>query len=78
YTSVLGSAALDEAVEVKGYVSAVCTQGIVLTDKTGSILVYKASGHAVGDELTVSGTISEYNKGFQIDNGKATIEKTGT
>ncbi len=77
YTSVLGSAALDEAVEVKGYVSAVCTQGIVLTDKTGSILVYKASGHAVGDELTVSGTISEYNKGFQIDNGKATIEKTG-
>ena len=36
YTSVLGSAALDEAVEVKGYVSAVCTQGIVLTDKTGS------------------------------------------
>lgn len=78
YTSVLGSAALDEAVEVKGYVSAVCTQGIVLTDKTGSVLVYKASGHAVGDELTVSGTISEYNKGFQIDNGKATIEKTGT
>ena len=77
YTSVLGSAALDEAVEVKGYVSAVCTQGIVLTDKTGSVLVYKASGHAVGDELTVSGTISEYNKGFQIDNGKATIEKTG-
>ena len=78
YTSVLGSAALDEAVEVKGYVSAVCTQGIVLTDNGGSILVYKASGHAVGDELTVSGTISEYNKGFQIDNGKATIEKTGT
>ncbi len=78
YTSVLGSAALDEAVEVKGYVSAVCTQGIVLTDKTGSVLVYKASGHAVGDELTVSGTIAEYNKGFQIDNGKATIEKTGT
>ncbi len=78
YTSVLGSAALDETVEVKGYVSAVCTQGIVLTDKTGSVLVYKASGHAVGDELTVSGTISEYNKGFQIDNGKATIEKTGT
>lgn len=78
YTSVLGSAELDEAVEVKGYVSAVCTQGIVLTDKTGSVLVYKASGHAVGDELTVSGTISEYKKGFQIDNGKATIEKTGT
>lgn len=78
YTSVLGSAALDAAVEVKGYVSAVCTQGIVLTDNTGSILVYKASGYSVGDELTVSGTVSAFNKGFQIAASSASIEKTGT
>lgn len=34
YSSVLGSAALDDVVEVKGYVSAVSTQGPIITDAT--------------------------------------------
>lgn len=79
YTSVLGTAKLEEKVSVKGYVSAVCTQGVIVTDNTGSILVYKASGLAVGDEVTVDGSISAFNKGFQLDTSKgATIAKTGT
>lgn len=81
YTSVLGTAVLDDVVEVKGYISAVSTQGPILTDNTGSIIVYKAAdlGLAVGDEVTVNGPILAYNNGFQFDysKGDVTVEKTG-
>ncbi|MBO7198561.1 MAG: hypothetical protein J6V26_00845 [Alistipes sp.] len=78
YTSVLGTAALNEVVEVKGYISAVSTQGPILTDSTGSVLLYKTIGYEIGDEVTVTGTISAHNKGFQIGTNGLTIEKTGT
>ena len=78
YTSVLGTAALNDAVEVKGYISAVSTQGPILTDNGGSVLLYKTTGLAIGDEVTVTGTISSYNKGFQIGTAGITVEKTGT
>ena len=78
YSSVLGSAVLDDVVDVKGYVSAVSTQGPIITDATGSILLYKGTDLAIGDEVSVSGTISAYNKGFQIAAASATVEKTGT
>jgi hypothetical protein len=78
YTSVLGTAALNDAVEVKGYISAVSTQGPILTDNGGSVLLYKTTDLAVGDEVTVTGTISSYNKGFQIGTAGITVEKTGT
>ena len=78
YSSVLGSAVLDDAVEVKGYVSAVSTQGPIITDATGSILLFKGADLAIGDEVSVSGTISAHNKGFQIAASSATVEKTGT
>lgn len=78
YTSVLGSAVLNDAVEVKGYISAVSAQGPILTDNGGSVLLYKTTGYEIGDEVSVSGTISSYNKGFQIGTSGLTIEKTGT
>ena len=78
YTSVLGTAVLNDAVEVKGYISAVSTQGPILTDNGGSVLLYKTADLAVGDEVTVTGTISSYNKGFQIGTAGITVEKTGT
>ena len=66
YTKVLGTAVLGDNVEVKGYIAAVSAQGPILNDDGGSILLYKTSGVEVGDEVTVSGTISSYNYGFQI------------
>ena len=78
YTSVLGTAALNDTVEVNGYISAISTQGPILTDNGGSVLLYKTTGFEVGDEVTVSGTISSYNKGFQIGTSGLTIAKTGT
>ena len=78
YTSVLGTAVLGDTVEVKGYISAVSSQGPILTDNGGSVLLYKTSGYEIGDEVTVSGKISSYNCGFQIGTDGLTIEKTGT
>ena len=79
YTSVLGSAVLDDVVEVRGYISAVSSQGPIVTDNGGSVILYKAAGLEVGDEVTVNGTITAYNCGFQLDTSKgATFEKTGT
>ncbi len=78
YTSVLGTAVLNDAVTVTGYISAVSSQGPILTDKGGSVLLYKTTGYEIGDVLTVSGTISSYNKGFQIGTTNLTIEKLGT
>ena len=78
YTSVLGSAVLNDVVEVRGYISAVSSQGPILTDNGGSVLLYKTTGYEIGDEVTVNGTITSYNKGFQIGTTGLTIEKTGT
>ena len=78
YTSVLGSAVLNDTVEVKGYISAVSSQGPILTDNGGSVLLYKTTGYELGDEVTVSGTISSFNCGFQIGTSGISIEKTGT
>lgn len=78
YTSVLGSAVLGDSVEVKGYISAVSSQGPILTDNGGSILLYKTTGLAIGDEVTVSGVISSYNCGFQIGTDGISVEVTGS
>ena len=76
YTQVLGTAVLGDAVEIKGYIAAVSAQGPILNDDGGSILLYKTTGVEVGDEVTVTGTISSYNCGFQI--ASAVVEKTGS
>ena len=76
YTKILGTAVLDDNVEIKGYIAAVSTQGPILNDDGGSILLYKTTGVEIGDEVTVSGIISSYSKGFQIKD--AIIEKTGS
>ncbi len=78
YTSVLGAAVLGDTVEVRGYISAVSSQGPILTDNGGSVLLYKTTDLAVGDEVTVSGVISSYNCGFQIGTNGISVEKTGT
>ena len=78
YTNVLGTAVLGDAVEVKGYISAVSSQGPILTDDGGSVLLYKTSGYELGDELTVTGTISSFNCGYQIGTDGIYIEKSGS
>lgn len=83
YTSVLGTAVSGDAVEVKGWISAVSTMGPILTDNGGSVLLYDKNNAAfpalkVGDEVTVSGTMGDYKTGLQIAASGASVEVTGT
>lgn len=81
-SSVLGSATEGATLDISGVVTALCTRGFILTDKTGSILVYNGSfdysAYKIGDQLVVSAEISSYGKGLQIAESSATIEKKGT
>lgn len=65
--------------KAKGTIIATYARGFLLCDDTGAILVYLGSdkGHAVGDEVTVSGTTSVYGGLLQFGNS-STVEKTGT
>ncbi|MBO8456333.1 MAG: hypothetical protein IAC08_08050 [Bacteroidetes bacterium] len=60
-----------EYFSVEGTVSAVCTQGFVLTDATASVLVYFGkdydNAYSVGDKVQVAGEMGSYNYGPQFD-----------
>lgn len=82
-TDVLkGDLAEGDMVKVDGVVTAVCTQGFILSDKAGSILVYGGSGYdgafAVGDQLEVDGEIGSFKNCMQIAYGSASIVKKGS
>ncbi|MCM1504637.1 MAG: hypothetical protein NC127_05525 [Muribaculum sp.] len=56
---------------VKGYITGICAQGYILTDATGSLLVYYGKSfvpadYKIGMEMQVSGSGSKYNGGLQI------------
>lgn len=68
-------------VTVNGVVTAVCNAGVILTDNTGSILVYgsgfPAADYNVGDQVVATGTLSAYKNCLQLpysDN----LQKVGT
>lgn len=80
-TSLLGSAATGQNLTVNGYVSALDTQGFILTDNTGSIYCYRGNGFndgsvKIGTQLTMAGTIASRNKSIQFGNA-ATMEIKG-
>lgn len=71
-SNTLGSMAVDDAIEISGYVAAVSTQGPIVTDASGSVFVYRPTNNSdlkVGDQVKISSTVDSYNYGFQIKNG---------
>lgn len=63
---------------VKGIVCAVYGRGFLLTDNTGYILVYKTSDVAIGDEVKVEGTTTQYGGLMQYPNSaEVTMVKAG-
>ncbi len=76
-SSVIGTAAVDDDVTINGVVTALCSQGYILTDASGAIFVYCGSkfeengfsGLAIGDQIVLNGTVAAYNTGLQIANG---------
>lgn len=70
-SSTIGSAAKGGTLQAKAIVTAICRQGYIVTDKSGSILVYMgsafdASSVAIGQQLELDGTVGAYNKGLQL------------
>lgn len=79
-SSVLGSIETGQDINVNGYVSAVSTQGAIVTDASGSLFCYAPTNNAdlkIGDQVELSTTISSYNFGFQTPKG-STPEVVGS
>lgn len=70
-SNVIATVAKNDVVEINGIVTAIDSRGFILSDASGSILCYQANGFDVnsvqlGSQLTLNGTVSSYNKGYQI------------
>lgn len=71
-SSVLGSFAKGDALDINGVVMAVSTQGPIVADAAGSIFAYLPSNNAdlkVGDQINIAATVSSYNYGYQLASG---------
>ncbi|MCM1029534.1 MAG: hypothetical protein NC342_08125 [Pseudoflavonifractor sp.] len=82
-SSTIGDCTEGDQIDITGYVTAICASGFITADASGAIFVYMgnsfdASAYAVGNQVTVSGNVSSYNRGLQISGTSATIEVTGT
>ncbi len=81
-SSVLGSAKVGDQLEVGGIVTGISTRGFVVTDNTGSLLVYVANGfdttaYAIGDKVTFTAEVSEYGFGLQFIGTDLAVTKWG-
>lgn len=70
-TSVIADLTEGEEVEVRGVVTGLDSRGFIVSDLSGSLLCYQASGFdqtslPLYSNITVKGTVSSYNKGLQI------------
>ena len=76
----IAAGAENQTVEVNNVlVTGVTTQSIVITDPTGSILVFAKAdpGAKVGDKVNVSGTTGKHNGLMQIASPKITVISSG-
>lgn len=64
----------DSKVIVEATVVAVTSNGAVLADDTASAFAYGLKDVTVGDKVKVSGSVSSYNKGYQLNSPK--VEET--
>ena len=81
--NTIGQATLNADIEAQAVVTGICAQGYIVTDASGSILVYMgssfdASSVQIGQQLNITGVIGHYNKGLQITGSSATVEVVGT
>lgn len=60
---------------INGVVSGTCSKGFTVTDATGTIFVFTSSNPtvALGDSVSIDGTVSTYNGAFQFS--KPTVTK---
>ena len=81
-TSVIGTVASGSSIEARGIVTGICSRGFILSDNSGSILVYYASGfnaadYKIGDQIELTGEVSAYGTGLQVTGTTATVNIAG-
>lgn len=81
-SETIAGAASGSSLSAQGVVTAICQQGYILTDKSGSILVYYGKSFdpstvAIGDQQNVEGSVGVYNHGLQVTGSDATVEAVG-
>lgn len=82
-SSVINTVAVGQSCDINGVVTAVSTNGFVLTDASGSIFVYMGNNFSnpdckVGAQVVCHAEISSYNKGLQVSGSASTFEYVGT
>ena len=71
------AAAKNAWVAVQGIVTAVCSDGIIVTDKDGDVLLgYKATAN-LGDEVILYGKRGAYNMSYQLASPVVEVKSTG-
>lgn len=79
-SDVLNDAKVGDKVTANCIVTGICARGFIVTDKSASLLVYIGSNYdssyAIGDQIEISGAVSQNNHGLQFDS-KAVIKKVG-
>ncbi|MBP3682710.1 MAG: hypothetical protein J6I87_05475, partial [Rikenellaceae bacterium] len=63
----------EQSYTMMGQVTALTSNGFVLTDATGSIFSFGKKSYEIGQELVATGAIGAYNKGFQLTTNKTTF-----
>ena len=69
----IANVVLDGEYTMMGQVTALTSNGFVLTDATGSIFSYGKKSYEIGQELVATGAIGAYNRGFQLTTNKTTF-----
>lgn len=68
---------LDGPAQVQGVITAIIGQTIHIQDETGAIVLYGSLDVAVGDEVVVKGSLTEYSNLLEIT-GIEVVERIGT
>ncbi|MBD5422337.1 MAG: hypothetical protein HDR49_04830 [Bacteroides sp.] len=79
-SSVLGSISKGDAIDIKGVVTALSTQGPIITDASGSVFCYQPTNNndlKLGDQVELSANVDSYNYAFQLAKG-STADVVGT
>lgn len=83
-SSTIGSAQLNDEISITGIVTGICARGFIVTDRTGSILAYQASGFSPADVALLDVVnipdvkVSAYNRGLQVAIAAGAYTKVGS
>lgn len=80
--SVIGSLKKGDNTSFNAVVTGLCTSGMILTDKSGSVFAYfgssfKTDDYPIGTQVAVDAVIGAYNTGLQVTGSSSTFTVKG-